>query len=236
MLRKRWPLARLLIAGGVASIAFGALFGSVFSLHVLTPLWMAPLDDPLTTLLVPLFGGGALLTVGLLLSAVEAHWRGELAGWMATDAGFIAVYLGLLGGIVWLPGFTIAVAGAILFCIGQAWRARRLAAIPGALAELVERTLQILINTLSFARVGAFALAHAGLSSAIVALMNASGNAVLSMLVLLLGNVIVIVLEGLVVSIQTTRLVLFEFFTRFLAAEGRVFHPLPAPPSTSQER
>ena len=110
------------------------------------------------------------------------------------------------------------------------------AALPGALAELVERTLQILINTLSFARVGAFALAHAGLSSAIVALMNASGNRALSILVLVLGNVIVIVLEGLVVSIQTTRLVLFEFFTRFLAAEGRVFHPLPAPPSTSQER
>ena len=39
-----------------------------------------------------------------------------------------------------------------------------------------------------------------------------------------------IVLEGLVVSIQTTRLVLFEFFTRFLVAEGRVFRPLPPPP------
>jgi V/A-type H+-transporting ATPase subunit I len=235
-LRKRFPLARLFVAGGVAAIVFGALFGSVFSLHVLHPLWISPLDDPLMTLLVPLFGGGALLTIGLLLSAVEAHWRGELAGWMTTDAGFIAVYLGLLGGIVWPPGFAIAAAGAVVFLCGHAWRARRLAAMPGALAELVERTLQILINTLSFARVGAFALAHAGLSSAIVALMNASGNMVLSTLVLVLGNVIVIVLEGLVVSIQTTRLVLFEFFTRFLAAEGRVFHPLPTPPSTSQER
>ena len=35
----------------------------------------------------------------------------------------------------------------------------------------------------------------------------------------------------MVVSIQTTRLVLFEFFTRFLTAEGRIFRPLPAPPS-----
>jgi V/A-type H+-transporting ATPase subunit I len=234
-LRKRWPLARLFVAGGIAAIAFGALFGSVFSLHVLPPLWISPLDDPLTILLFPLFGGGALLTVGLLLSAVEAHWRGDLAGWMSTDAGLVAVYLGLLSGIVWSPGFAIAVAGAVLFCLGHAWRARRLAAIPGALAELVERTLQILINTLSFARVGAFALAHAGLSSAIVALMSASGSTVLSTLVLVLGNAIVLVLEGLVVSIQTTRLVLFEFFTRFLAAEGRVFHPLPAPPSTLQE-
>ena len=104
-----------------------------------------------------------------------------------------------------------------------------------ALAELVERTLQILINTLSFARVGAFALAHAGLSSAIVSLMNAGSNRLVQTLVLVIGNAIVVVLEGLVVSIQTTRLVLFEFFTRFLTAEGRVFRPLPAPPSTMQE-
>jgi V/A-type H+-transporting ATPase subunit I len=54
-------------------------------------------------------------------------------------------------------------------------------------------------------------------------------------LVLIVGNVIVLALETMVVSIQTTRLVLFEFFTRFLTAEGRIFRPLPAPPSTSQE-
>ena len=51
------------------------------------------------------------------------------------------------------------------------------------------------------------------------------------MLVLLLGNIIVLVLEGLVVSIQTTRLVLFEFFIRFLEANGRVFKPLAGPVS-----
>jgi V/A-type H+-transporting ATPase subunit I len=234
-LRKRWPLARLFVAGGISAAVFGVLFGSVFSLHVLHPLWLSPLDDPLEILLVPLFGGGALLTVGLLLSGAEAHWRGDFAGWITADAGFIAVYLGLLAGTVWPPGFAIAATGAVLFCCGHGWRARRLAAAPAALGELVERTLQILINTLSFARVGAFALAHAGLSSAIVALMSASGNLAVSTLVLVVGNVTVIVLEGLVVSIQTTRLVLFEFFTRFLAAEGRVFHPLPAPPSTLQE-
>ena len=61
----------------------------------------------------------------------------------------------------------------------------------------MERTLQILINTLSFARVGAFALAHAGLSSAIVALMSAADNTIVAMLVLVVGNAVVIVLEGL---------------------------------------
>jgi len=236
VVRKRWPLARLFVAGGLAAAAFGVLFGSVFSLHLFHPLWISPLDDPLTILLLPLIGGAMLLTIGLLLSAIEAHWRGDLVGWLTTDAGLIAVYLGLLSGFFWPTGFAIAAAGAILFCLGHAWHARLFAASFGALAELVERTLQILINTLSFARVGAFALAHAGLSSAIVALMNASTNAIVQILVLVLGNVIVIVLEGLVVSIQTTRLVLFEFFTRFLSAEGRAFRPLPAPPSTSQEK
>jgi V/A-type H+-transporting ATPase subunit I len=235
-LRKRWPLARLFVAGGLSAAVFGVLFGSVFSLHAFHPLWLAPLDAPLTILLVPLIGGGALLALGLLLHAVEAHWRGEFTAWLATDAGFVAVYAGLLVGIIWPAGFIVAAAGGVWFCVGHALHARRLGAGLSALAELVERTLQILINTLSFARVGAFALAHAGLSSAIVALMNAADSAIVQMLVLVAGNAIVIVLEGLVVSIQTTRLVLFEFFTRFLAAEGRVFRPLPAPPSTPQEK
>jgi len=235
LLRKRWPLARLFVAGGISAVVFGVLFGSAFSLHAFHPLWLAPLDDPLTILLVPIIGGGLLLTLGLLLSATEALWRGEFADWMAKDAGFIAVYLGLLSAFVWPAGMVVAAIGAAMFCLGHAWHAGRVAALGSALAELIERTLQIMINTLSFARVGAFALAHAGLSSAIVALMHASGHAVLAGLVLVLGNALVIVLEGLVVSIQTTRLVLFEFFTRFLIAEGRVFRPLPPPPSTSVE-
>jgi V/A-type H+-transporting ATPase subunit I len=132
-------------------------------------------------------------------------------------------------------GFVVAAVGAAVYCGGHAWHARRwLAALP-ALGELVERTLQILVNTLSFARVGAFALAHAGLSSAIAALVAASTSAIVAVVIVILGNIVVIVLEGLVVSIQTTRLVLFEFFTRFLVAEGRVFRPLPPPPTHLQE-
>jgi V/A-type H+-transporting ATPase subunit I len=234
MLRKRWPMARLFIAGGLSATVFGALFGSVFSLHAMHPWWIAPLDDPLAVLLVPLVGGTVLLTIGLLLSAFEAHWRGQLRDWLATDAGFVVGYLGLVSAVTWTPGLGLAAAGALLFCLGHAWHARRVSAALGAIGELVERLLQILINTLSFARVGAFALAHAGLSSAIVALMGAADSTVAKMLVLVLGNVVVIALEGLVVSIQTTRLVLFEFFARFLEAQGRVFRPLPLPPSTAR--
>jgi V/A-type H+-transporting ATPase subunit I len=51
--------------------------------------------------------------------------------------------------------------------------------------------------------------------------------------VLIIGNTAIVVLEGLVVSIQTTRLILFEFFIRFLTARGRPFEPLPSPAASS---
>jgi V/A-type H+-transporting ATPase subunit I len=67
-----------------------------------------------------------------------------------------------------------------------------------------------------------------------LALADAAGNLAGYVLILILGNAIIIVIEALVVSIQTTRLVLFEFFTRFLATRGREFRPL-RPPSFSLE-
>jgi V/A-type H+-transporting ATPase subunit I len=51
-----------------------------------------------------------------------------------------------------------------------------------------------------------------------------------------LGNAVILVLEALVVSIQTTRLVLFEFFIRFLRGTGRPFRPLPAPATLMTRR
>ena len=107
--------------------------------------------------------------------------------------------------------------------------------LAAALGELLERTLQLAVNTLSFARVGAFALAHAGLSSAVIALAGIAGHGLGGLLVLILGNLVILILEAMVVSIQTTRLVLFEFFTRFLTGAGRVFRPLPPPPAIPQE-
>jgi len=176
-----------------------------------------------------------LLSLGLGLDALAALWRGEWRRWLLTDAALIVVYLGLLASFVEPAGLWVAAAAALFFCVGHALHRRRVEAAFSAIGELLEKTLQILINTLSFARVGAFALAHAGLSSAIVALMDAADSLVAKALVLVLGNVVVIVLEALVVSIQTTRLVLFEFFTRFMQGTGRAFRPLPAPPFTHQE-
>lgn len=232
-LRNRLPVLRLLIPGGIAATAFGFVFGSVFSLeHVIEPLWLVPLEEPLPVLLVPIAGGAVLLALGLLLGLFEAVRQDQLAHWLRADLPVLAVYVGVLAGVAHPAGWALAAAGAVWSIAAAAVHGRRIKSAFAGLGELVERTLQILINTLSFARVGAFALAHAGLASAVVALAAAADNVVVQAIVLVLGNALILAIEGLVVSIQTTRLVLFEFFTRFFRAEGREFRPLAPPPVT----
>jgi V/A-type H+-transporting ATPase subunit I len=233
LLRDRLPLLRLLVPGGIAAIAFGFVFGAVFCIEgIVHPLWLIPLEQPLPLLLAPLVGGALLLTLGLALGALEAWWQGLGAHWLREDGALLATYLGVLAGLVHPIGWAIASAGVLWAIAGAEHSAR---GVVTALGELLEKTLQILINTLSFARVGAFALAHAGLASAVIALALASDSFVVRALVFVLGNALILLLEGLVVSIQTTRLVLFEFFTRFFQAQGREFRPLAPPPVTLEE-
>ena len=232
VLGRRYPALSLLVAGGATSIIFGFLYGSVFAIETIFPaLWLHPLEHPILIMLVPLVCGAMLLFTGMMLDAMQAHWQRRSLHWWESGAGLVLCYVSLLGALIepWL--LLAAAAGATWFIAGHAIAARRhrLVAAGEALTELLESVLQILVNTLSFVRVGAFALAHAGLSLAVVGLTEAPVSAVGKVIVRILGNVLIIVLEGLVVGIQTTRLVLFEFFVRFLRAEGRPFSPLMPP-------
>ena len=231
-LRNRTPVAKLFVAGGLSAAFFGWVFGSVFSIHgAIAPLWTDPLAEPIAVLALPIGAGAILLAAGLLLHALGSFWRDEWARLLGEDLGLLALYAGILGLFASSEFQWLALAGATAFVVGHAVHAGEPRALGSGLGELVERTLQLLINTLSFARVGAFALAHAGLSSAVSALMAEAENLLLRGIILVLGNVLIVVLEVMVVSIQTTRLVLFEFFARFLTGAGRPFRPLAPPPT-----
>lgn len=228
--RRGESMGRLLLLAGLSAMVFGLLFGSVFAREDLIPaLWLHPLHAPITVLAVPLVFAVGLLALGQLLAGLGALWRGELGHWLLRDLGFLVLYLGLVSW-PWFPaGGQAALVGALWYVIGSFLIHRRLLGGLAALGHLLESGMQILVNTLSFARVGAFALAHASLSAAVVTMAD-SAPWWAGLIILVLGNALIIVLEGLVVSIQTTRLVLFEFFNRFLRGSGRVFRPLPPPP------
>ena len=224
-----------MVLGGASAMVFGVLFGSLFGREDIIPaLWMHPLHDPLTLLGVPLAFAVALLSLGHLLSGSSALWRGELRRWLMQDLGFLVLYLGLIATVL-RPGLGwVAMLGLAWYLIGAFVVHRALLGGLAAIGHLLESGVQILVNTLSFARVGAFALAHSALSVAVVTMADAVPLWA-GILIMILGNVLIILLEGLVVSIQTTRLVLFEFFNRFLQGTGRVFRPLPAPPPIVRE-
>ncbi|MFI3257805.1 MAG: V-type ATPase 116kDa subunit family protein, partial [Spirochaetales bacterium] len=95
--------------------------------------------------------------------------------------------------------------------------------------EILEVISSYLSNTVSFLRVGAFALAHAVLGFIIFTmteLVASSAGFGVGLLVQIFGNIVVIVLEGMIVSIQVIRLQYYEFFSKFFTENGREFMPL----------
>jgi V/A-type H+-transporting ATPase subunit I len=240
-LAKHWPALRLLIAGGLSSMVFGVLFGSVFGREdIIAPVWLHPLEAPVLILLVPLAGGAVLLLLGLLLDALQAYWQHKGRQWLQTATGLVLCYVSLLGAFLEPALLWMALAGAVWFMVGHAFTVstHRLSAVGKAMAEFVEMLLQLGVNTISFVRVGAFSLSHAGLCVAVTGVASAPSSPAAGAFVELLGNLVILGLEGLIVGIQTTRLVLFEFFARFLRAEGRPFRPLkpPDPPAQAHYR
>ena len=94
--------------------------------------------------------------------------------------------------------------------------------IAQAFFELFEIMLSYFSNTLSFVRIGAFAISHAAMMEVVLMLAGAeNGNP--NILVVILGNLFVCGMEGLVVGIQVLRLEYYEFFSRFYKGNGREF-------------
>jgi V/A-type H+-transporting ATPase subunit I len=100
-----------------------------------------------------------------------------------------------------------------------------------SLIEVADTILGFLSNTVSFIRISAFALAHAGLFMAVFALANtmhgsSKGGYFWYWMIIILGNIAIIVIEGVVVSIQTIRLGYYEFFSKFFKGGGEIYKPL----------
>jgi V/A-type H+-transporting ATPase subunit I len=99
-----------------------------------------------------------------------------------------------------------------------------------SLAEVFEKLISMFSNTMSYVRVGAFAIVHAGFTNAVFViaklLSGGQDGGAVYWAVVVLGNIGVILLEGFIVAIQTMRLHYYEFFSKFFTGGGSAYEPL----------
>lgn len=98
--------------------------------------------------------------------------------------------------------------------------------ITQSIFELLDVLLTFVTNSMSYLRVGGFVLSHAGMMLVVMTLVKMTGGA--GPVVLILGNIFVMGLEGLIVGIQTLRLEYYEMFSRYYNAGGIKFNAVTA--------
>lgn len=96
--------------------------------------------------------------------------------------------------------------------------------------ELFESAISFLSNTMSYLRVGGFVLSHAGFMLVVSQLAGTTdpSNPITAKTIItyIIGNILVMAIEGLLVGIQVLRLEFYEIFSRFYDGNGKSFTPI----------
>lgn len=246
MARKKMALGPVFSAGGISSMIFGLLYGSVFGLEDVIPaLLIRPMDNIQTMLILGIAFGVIMIITTMFLNIRNGLKQKDDEKIYFDTNGFaglifyiavliIAIYYLISGkmlasGIV-LSIFVIIPLLAIMFKQNLAKmffkkKIKEESSMSEKVFEIIEVLLSFMSNTISFVRVSAFAINHVGLSLAVYVLSSMATGAG-NLLIVLIGNALIIVLEGLIVSIQVLRLEFYELFSRFYSGDGREYEPL----------
>ncbi|MCK9572971.1 MAG: hypothetical protein M0R20_01020 [Candidatus Omnitrophica bacterium] len=240
----------LLAYCGISSAIFGALYGSVFGFEEIIPaIWIRPMENIFGVFKISILFGIIIITLGILVNVVNAlrdkdyikalfDKSGLITGivyWLAiafVSKLFVAeknipqIYLILI-----LAGLVLIFLKPVIEIIFKKKKEKEglFVSFMESLVDILEIIMGYLANTVSFIRIAAFSLAHAGLFLAIFELsrlLKGVGGVSLSALVIILGNILIVLLEGMVVSIQSLRLNYYEFFSKFFVSGKQVYKPL----------
>ncbi|WP_304943118.1 V-type ATP synthase subunit I [Vallitalea guaymasensis] len=252
--KKGNALGKIGIYAGIASAIFGLFYGSIFGNEELLreifgfiPM-INPMENKQLVLIIAVGFGVLLLIMAMVLNiwnAVKKRKMGQLLFDRNGITGLI-FYLALIYLILskvlisdykiaaWQILLLIVVPLILIFLshpLGNLIEKKKhiLPEDKGgyfieAIFELIETLLAILSNTISFIRVGAFALNHVGFFLAFHMMADMVGGTG-SIFVMIFGNILIICLEGLIVGIQGLRLEYYELFSRFFSGEGISFNP-----------
>ncbi|MBN1897578.1 MAG: hypothetical protein JW827_02280 [Spirochaetes bacterium] len=239
---------------GLSSMIFGVLFGSIFGYeNIIKPLWLRPIENINTLFMLAIGFGISLITIGIIINIINSFITKDFIKGIFSKSGLIGgiLYWGLIIIVsklfvqkqtphkslyfffIWLPFFLLFLKEPIAKIIDrkkQMFKEGVGIYIMENLVEVLEIVIGYVSNTMSFIRVVAFGLAHAGLFIAVfslVEILKKSGAPTFTFtLVLILGNIGIILLEGIIVSIQAMRLEYYEFFDKFFQKTGTRYKPV----------
>lgn len=235
---------------GGSSMAFGLLYGSVFgNEHLLPALFIRPMAKINTMLILAIALGVILMTISFiysLLNNLNRHdieeglfGREGLTGFLFFITLITAVANSQLTLInVGMKPLIMIMAVLLLLNVFKQPLANKIKGSKKLYEEstanyyaeagfgVVETILSFLSNTISFVRVGAFALNHAGLYLAFETIAEMISSGFGGIVVLIIGNLVIIGLEGLIVFIQGLRLEYYELFSRYYSGKGIEYAPV----------
>ena len=249
----------IVVCGLVATLfgfIYGSIFGLeniLPNVPLLRPfILIQPMENRLEILGIAIAAGVVLLSIGFLLNLINAWKARDWARLFFDPNGLVGLvmYWSLLGlgaslvlanfPIPTLVFIVLALISGTAVTLSEVLKhlvERHRPLIEGGIpmfafqtfVELFEKLISLFSNSMSFVRVGAFAVAHAGLSGAIFVLAELVGGGPQSVpywIVVVLGNIFIVGFEGLIVGIQTMRLHYYEFFSKFFVGGGIAYEPL----------
>jgi len=238
-------------SAAVSSMVFGVLYGSIFGMEDIIPaLWLSPMHDTNKLLVIAICLGVFMISLGLILNMIK-QYRARDFGRLLFDgqgmAGLMLYWTMAALAAIYMTGTKIPEIAAdimwggigvmMLLMIFRDILARYLLhqrdekeSVVLNLFEIMHNLMSFVSNTASFVRLAAFALNHVGLSMAVIMLSemvhSLPGGIVMKGIILVVGNVVIVCLEGLIVFIQTLRLEYYEFFGKFYKGGGSEFKPV----------
>ena len=245
-------LWRIVGCCGISSIFFGLFYGSVFGMEHLLP-WEGfyPLasENIMTVLLAGAAFGIVVILVCMVFNIVNALRMGDVhqAFFSPNGAAGLVLYVSAVAAIVGAFTGTFDLLKAwfvlpfIVLPVALIWLGHPLAKllqgdknwkpeswgmfIVEGFFEIFESAISYMSNTMSFLRLGAFAISHAGMMM-VVSMLCQNAAATGKVIVMILGNVFVAGLEAALCSIQIIRLEFYEIFGRFYVSGGQEFAPV----------
>jgi len=252
--KKQYDFGGILSRVGLSSMIFGLLYGSIFgNEEIIRPLLIHPLENINIMLLGGVILGVVLSTISYIYNFINSGKSRDIEeGIFGREglAGFIFYWTCLLCALsIYRYGrlsVPIPIVQGILVLLLAAMIIKQPLArfiegkrplynnSPGdyyieSVFGVIETLLGMLSKTISFVRLGAFALNHVGLFIAFATVSEMVNNRAGSIAVNILGNIIIIGLEGLVVFIQGLRLEYYELFSRFYRGDGIEYKPVCLP-------